>query len=156
MKALARHTILFAAAIGLAITFAPPAGASVNSGFIIHDIYIPTSFSTVNPCNGQTVDTSGHGIADIVQGTSRAPVEVGISDTESGDGYYFLEASSNAYFDALSSSYTFPAMVIENNVRTRGEAFYESVSVTVSANGDQPTGFHSEVISATCGLKFFF
>jgi hypothetical protein len=149
VKTLIRYAVLFAAVIGLAVAFAPSAGAST-----IHTIAIRTSFSTVSPCNGQTVNTTGIGLVSIEINASE--VRVVASDGESGGGYDFSEFSED-YFDGLSSSYTFPGTVVEFNLHAPADSFYESVSVNVSArDGDVPTGFHSAVLSATCGLELDF
>jgi hypothetical protein len=157
MKTLARYAVLVAAAIGLATAFAPSAGAS-TSGITFHSVAIRTSFSTVSPCNGQTVNTKGIGIASIEvdQSAGGSVVRVTAEDGESGGGYDFSEFSED-YFDGLSSSYTFAGTVVEFNQHVPADSFYESVSVNVSTrDGDVPTGFHSVVLSATCGLELDF
>jgi hypothetical protein len=153
MKTLARYAVPVAAVIGLAMVFAPSAEAR-TIGPSTHTIAIRTSFSTVNPCNGQTVNTRGLGIASITVNGSQ--VHVGAIDGESGGPYDFSEVAEG-FFNGLSSSYTIPAVVVEFDQSVPADSFYESVSVNVSTRGgDVPTGFHSAVLGATCGLEFNF
>jgi hypothetical protein len=153
MKALARFAVPIAAAIGLAMATAPSAGAS-PSGVTSHTVAIRTSFTNVSPCNGRTFDTRGIGIATIEVNGSE--VRVTADDTESGGPYIFSEFAED-YFDGLSSSYTFPATILLFNQSVPSQSFYESASVTVSTrDGDVPTGFHSVVLSANCGLELNF
>jgi hypothetical protein len=153
MKALARFAVPIAAAIGLAMAAAPSAGAS-PAAVTSHTVAIRTSFTNVSPCNGRTFTTHGIGIATIEVNGSE--VRVTVDDDEAG-GYYVFSEFAEDYFDGPSSSYTFPATILLFNESVPSQSFYEKANVTVSTTGgDVPTGFHSVVLSSSCGLELNF
>jgi hypothetical protein len=152
MRTFARFVMPFAAAIGLAVAFGPAAGAT-TTGFgarpITHVVNFPTTFSLTSPCDGDAVDTTGHGT--VITTTLGQQTTITIVDRESGDGYQ-LVTQGEARFDALASEYSVPARSLWVN-RDLGLDFHASFAFTVTVNSENAaTDFSVQGVQGTCGV----
>jgi hypothetical protein len=152
MKTLARYAVLAAAAVtGLTVAIAPSASAAASRP-VIAVVTDPSGFSISSPCNGHPeVSTTGQfKVSTITNGTHTI---AGIADSESGDGYTFVEVGAAA-FNSLASSYTVPAVGVWVNKAEPALSFHASLSsiIVVDAN-NAPTGeVLTSAVQATCGL----
>jgi len=141
----------FAAAIGLAVAFGPAAGAT-TTGFGPHPVQavnFSTSFSITSPCNGSTVDTTGHGT--VTTTTLGHHTTAAIVDHESGDGYQFVTEGA-AVFDALASTYSVPVRALWLDRDPRLD-FHSSFDYVVTVNSENAaTSFLVSGVSGTCGV----
>jgi hypothetical protein len=109
LKTAMRMSGIGVAVCGLALAFAPAAGAStVNSSArpVIQTASAPSATGVYNPCNGSVVETTGH--IQLMTVTSGQNTVAGFLDNESGDGYTMIEAGGGT-FHALASSYAVPS-----------------------------------------------
>ena len=151
MKTLARYAVSAAAAVtGLTVAIAPSASAAASSPVIaVHTG--PTGFVIPNPCNGAEVTTAGQvKLSTITNGTHTI---AGVVDSESGDGYTFVEVGAAA-FNSLASSYTVPAVGVWVNKADPALSFHASLSSTifVDANNAPTGGVVTHTVQETCGL----
>jgi hypothetical protein len=152
MKTLARYAVLAAAAVtGLTVAIAPSASASASASPVIAVHTGPSGFTIPSPCNGDEVSTAGQvKLSTITNGTHTI---AGIVDSESGDGYTFVEVGAAA-FNSLAPSYTVPAVGVWVNNADPALSFHASLSSTifVDANNAPTGGVVTHTVQRTCGL----
>jgi hypothetical protein len=154
MKTLARYAVLAAAAVtGLTVAMAPSASASASaaaSSPVIAVITGPSGVMIPSPCNGDEVSTAGQlKLSTITNGTHTI---AGIVDSESGDGYTFVEVGAAA-FNSLASSYTVPAVGVWVNKADPALSFHASLTATIDVDANNaPTGVQTHTVQRTCGL----
>jgi hypothetical protein len=148
-----------AGAIGVVLTFglvaigAPGAGAS--TGRSVKVLRGPSFFSAVNPCNEQTVQTTGtfrlqvaSDETDVVPDSDPA-VTIHVRDNQSGGGYTLFEHAEGAFSPAASSYTISPVTVTFTNGAL---SFYGTGTTTVFVDGTgQPTGAATNLTQTVCG-----
>jgi hypothetical protein len=150
MKTLSQYAVLaVAAGTGLTLAIAPSASAAASSP-VIAVVTGPSGLEIPSPCTGAEISTTGQlKLSTITNGTHTI---AGIADSESGDGYTFVEVGAAA-FNSLASSYTVPAVGVWVNQADPALSFHASLTATISVNASNaPTGVLTHTVQRTCGL----
>lgn len=151
-KNLIRASGLGAAFCGLAVAFAPAAGAATFQPArpVIQRFALATSHTVTDPCNGAAVSTSGHGHAVTV--TRGQHTTIAVTDTESGGGF-IMSAAGFERSRALSATYPVHAEGLWIDPTDPTLDFRASITVTVDvSSANAPVGYTATLDSTTCGL----